>query len=150
MQEMQVTVGGICHPLPRPFFVLATRNPIEQEGTYRMPEGQLDRFMVMLKVDYPSRDDELEIVRRTTGVERPEVGRAIDRAVLDRASGVVRAMPVADHVLAAAIDLVRATRPDMPDAPNWLGESVRYGAGPRAGQFLVLSAKAHEIGRAHV
>jgi MoxR-like ATPase len=143
MQEMQVTVGGVRHPLPQPFFVLATRNPIEQEGTYPLPEGQLDRFMVMLKVGYPDRDDELEIVRRTTGTEEAAVKRVVDSERLARAAAVVRAMPVAEHVLATAIDLVRATRPDAPGGPGWIGEWVRYGAGPRASQFLVLSAKAH-------
>jgi len=143
MQEMQVTVGGVRHPLPRPFFVLATRNPIEQEGTYPLPEGQLDRFMMMLRVEYPGRDDELEIVRRTTTGESAVVVPAIDGASLTRAAGVVRALPVAEHVLAAAIDLVRATRPGSPEAASWIGEWVRYGCGPRASQFLVLSAKAH-------
>jgi MoxR-like ATPase len=143
MQEMQVTVGGVRHPLPRPFFVLATRNPIEQEGTYPLPEGQLDRFMALLTVGYPDRDDELEIVRRTTGTEVIAVGRVVDAASLARAAAVVRAMPVAEHVLATAIDVVRATRPGAPGAPPWMGEWVRHGAGPRASQCLVLSAKAH-------
>jgi MoxR-like ATPase len=143
MQELQVTVGGVRHPLPRPFFVLATRNPIEQEGTYPLPEGQLDRFMAMIRVAYPSRDDELEIVRRTTTGSPAVVERAIDAASLTRAAAVVRAMPVAEHVLAVAIDLVRATRPDSSEAVPWIREWVRYGCGPRASQFLVLSAKAH-------
>ncbi len=143
MQELQVTVGGVRHPLPRPFFVLATRNPIEQEGTYPLPEGQLDRFMAMLRIDYPGRDDELEIVRRTTAAAGPAVERVIDGESLARAAAVVRALPVAEHVLAAAIDLVRATRPGTSDAPTWIGEWVRYGCGPRASQYLVLSAKAH-------
>ena len=143
MQERQVTVGGVRHPLPQPFFVLATRNPIEQEGTYPLPEGQLDRFMMMLRVTYPDRDDELEIVRRTTAAEPLVVEPAIDGASLAQASAVVRAMPVAEHVLAAAIDLVRATRPGSPEAAPWIGEWVRHGCGPRASQCLVLSAKAH-------
>ena len=143
MQEMQVTIGGVRHPLPQPFFVLATRNPIEQEGTYPLPEGQLDRFMMMIRVAYPSRDDELEIVRRTTTGSPAVVERAIDGASLARAAAVVRALPVAEHVLATAIDLVRATRPESPEAVPWIREWVRYGCGPRASQFLVLSAKAH-------
>jgi MoxR-like ATPase len=143
MQEMQVTVGGVRHALPQPFFVLATRNPIEQEGTYPLPEGQLDRFMMMLRVTYPDRDDELEIVRRTTAAEPAVVQPAIDGASLARASEVVRAMPVAEPVLAAAIDVVRATRPGTPEAAAWIGEWVRYGCGPRASQCLILSAKAH-------
>jgi len=143
MQEMQVTVGGECHPLPRPFFVLATRNPIEQEGTYPLPEGQLDRFMVMLRVEYPDRDDEMEIVRRTTGAAQAAVAPVVDREALARAAELVRAIPVAEHVLHAAIDLVRATRPGSSGAPAWMAEQIRYGAGPRASQFLVLFAKAH-------
>ncbi|MFM8636060.1 MAG: AAA family ATPase [Planctomycetia bacterium] len=143
MQETQVTVGSVRHRLPRPFFVLATRNPIEQEGTYPMPEGQLDRFMMMLTIDYPGREDELEIIRRTTGADEPAVQPVIDRDALARASTLVRAMPVAGHVMEAAIDLVRATRPGTSEAPPWVGHWVRYGAGPRASQFIVLSAKAH-------
>ena len=143
MQELQVTVGGVRHPLPRPFFVLATRNPIEQEGTYPLPEGQLDRFMAMLRIDYPDRDDELEVVRRTTAAAEPAVEQVIDGESLARAAAVVRALPVAEHVLAAAIDLVRATRPGTPESPAWMREWVRYGCGPRASQALVLSAKAH-------
>ena len=143
MQELQVTVNGVRHPLPQPFFGLATRNPIEQEGTYPLPEGQLDRFMAMLRIDYPGRDDELEIVRRTTAAAGPAVERVIDGESLALATAVVRALPVAEHVLAAAIDLVRATRPGTPESPAWMREWVRYGCGPRASQSLVLSAKAH-------
>ena len=174
MQERQVTVGGGCHALPDPFFVLATRNPIEQEGTYPLPEGQLDRFMFLIRVDYPGGADELEIVRRTTGPTAAPIAPVIDRAALEAASRIVRAMPVAEHVMRHAVELVRATRPEAAEAPSWLRELVRYGAGPRASQFLVLAAKAraaldgrpcaeirdvmraaapvlrHQIGRAHV
>ncbi len=143
MQEGQVTVGGVCHPLPEPFFVLATRNPIEQEGTYPLPEGQLDRFMFLIQVDYPSGDDELEIVRRTTGPAAAPVAAAIDRASLAEAARLVRSMPVAEHVMRRAVTLARATRPRAPESPAWLSALVRYGAGPRASQFLVLAAKAH-------
>ena len=143
MQEGQVTVGGVCHPLPDPFFVLATRNPIEQEGTYPLPEGQLDRFMFLIRVDYPSGDDELEIVRRTTGPAAAPVAPVIDRAALAEAARLVRSMPVAEHVMRRAVALARATRPGVPEAPEWLSSLVRYGAGPRASQFLVLAAKAH-------
>lgn len=143
MQEGQVTVGGVCHPLPAPFFVLATRNPLEQEGTYPLPEGQLDRFMFLIRVDYPDDAEELEIVRRTTGPTAAPVTPVIDRATLADATRLVRSLPVADHVMKHAIDLVRATRPQAPEAPRWLPELVRYGAGPRASQFLVLAAKAH-------
>jgi MoxR-like ATPase len=143
MQEGQATVGGVRHPLPQPFFVLATRNPIEQEGTYPLPEGQLDRFLVMLRVDYPHRDEEMEIVRRTTGPAHAAVQPVVDGLTIDQASEVVRSLPVAEHVLRAAIDLVRATRPGGPEAPRWLADLVRYGAGPRASQALMLVAKAH-------
>lgn len=142
MQEGQVTIGGICHPLPQPFFVLATRNPIDQEGTYPLPEGQLDRFMALVRVDYPSRDDELEIVRRSAA-DAARLSAVVDRETLSMAARVVRALPIAEHVLRAAIDLVRATRPGSPESPRWAGDWLRYGAGPRASQHLVLSAKAH-------
>ena len=142
MQEMQVTVGGVCHGLPRPFFVLATRNPIDQEGTYPLPEGQLDRFMFMIRVDYPDGAEELEIVQRTTGPEPGPVRPVIDRESLAAAARLVRAMPVSEHVMRRAVDLVRSTRPAATESPAWLRELVRYGAGPRASQFLVLAAKA--------
>jgi MoxR-like ATPase len=143
MQEGQVTVGGACHRLPDPFFVLATRNPIEQEGTYPLPEGQLDRFMFLIRVDYPTADDELEIVRRTTGPAVAPIEPVIDRVALAEAARLVRSMPVAEHVMRRAVGLARATRPRAPEAPAWLDSLVRYGAGPRASQFLVLAAKAH-------
>jgi MoxR-like ATPase len=143
MQEGQVTVGGVCHPLPDPFFVLATRNPIEQEGTYPLPEGQLDRFMFLIRVDYPDGDDELEIVRRTTGPAVAPIEPVIDRVALAEAARLVRSMPVAEHVMRRAVGLARATRPGAPEAPEWISSLVRYGAGPRASQFLVLAAKAH-------
>ena len=143
MQEGQVTVGGVCHPLPDPFFVLATRNPIEQEGTYPLPEGQLDRFMFLIRVEYPSRDDELEIVRRTTGPAVAPIAPVLDRMALAEATRLVRSMPVAEHVMRRAVGLARATRPRAPEAPAWLDGLVRYGAGPRASQSLVLAAKAH-------
>ncbi|MFM1996418.1 MAG: ATPase RavA [Planctomycetota bacterium] len=141
MQEGHVTVGGTTHPLPQPFLVLATRNPIEQEGTYPLPEGQLDRFMFMLRVEYPDALEELEIVRRS-GDERPVVGPVVDRAAVDAARRIVRSLPVADHVLRRAVQLVRSTRPTAAESPAWLRDLVRFGAGPRATQFLVLAAKA--------
>jgi MoxR-like ATPase len=143
MQEAQVTVGGLAHPLPDPFFVLATRNPIEQEGTYPLPEGQLDRFMFLVHIDYPDGADELEIVRRTTGPTAAVAAPVIDREELAATSRLVRRVPVADHVMRHAIGLARATRPGSAEAPDWLRPLVRYGAGPRASQFLVLAAKAH-------
>lgn len=141
MQEGHVTVGGATHPLPQPFLVLATRNPIEQEGTYPLPEGQLDRFMFMLRVEYPDAVEELEIVRRS-GNEQPVFGPVVDRATLDAARRIARSLPVADHVLRRAVQLVRSTRPTAAESPLWLRDLVRFGAGPRASQFLVLAAKA--------
>ena len=142
MQEGHVTAGGVTHPLPRPFIVLATRNPIEQEGTYPLPEGQLDRFMFLIDVDYPRADEEIEIVRRSTGAEPAPIRPVADRAAVAAAARVVRALPVSEHVLRAAVDLARATRPGTVESPAWLPRLVRYGAGPRASHFLVLAAKA--------
>jgi len=142
MQEGNVTSGGTVHPLPQPFLLLATRNPIEQEGTYPLPEGQLDRFMLHLHVDYPDATEELEIVRRTTGAEPPVIAPVVDRATLARASEIVRSLPVADHVMRGAVELARATRPTAAESPAWLRRLVRFGAGPRASRFLVLAAKA--------
>ena len=152
MMERQVTIGGERHVLPDPFFVLATQNPIEQEGTYPLPEAQLDRFMFMVHVPYPTLDDEREILRRTTGEESAEptvVLRAEDLLELQHA---VRSVPVADHVLEYVLALTRGTRVRS-DAPlEFLREWVTWGAGPRASQFLVLGAKAHAAisGRNHV
>ena len=142
MQEGQVTVGGVTHPLPRPFLVLATQNPIEQAGTYPLPEGQLDRFLLMIRVDYPSPADELEIVRRTTGSESGEATPVVSGEELARASALVRELPMADHVMQACVDLPRATRPHDGSAPGWIGGMVEWGAGPRASQSLALAAKA--------
>jgi MoxR-like ATPase len=142
MQEGHVTAGGTTHSLPRPFLVLATRNPIDQEGTYPLPEGQLDRFMFLLRVDYPDSEDEIEIVRRTTGPAVPPITAVVDRSTIAAVSDTVRAIPVADHVMRRAVGIVRATRPGSAESPSWLRNLVRYGAGPRAAQFLVLAAKA--------
>jgi MoxR-like ATPase len=142
MQEGHVTAGGTCHPLPRPFLVLATRNPIDQEGTYPLPEGQLDRFMFLLRVDYPTGDDEFEIVRRSTGPAAAPIAAAVERETLAAVCDTVRAIPVSDHVMRCAVGIVRATRPGAAESPEWLRGLVRYGAGPRAAQFLVLAAKA--------
>ena len=142
MQECQVSVSGTTHPLPTPFFVLATQNPIEQEGTYPLPEAQLDRFMLLIRVNYPNDAEELEIVRRTTSKVAETTEPVVDVGELVFASTVVRSIPVAEHLLKYAIQLVRASRPDTPEAPAWVRELVRYGAGPRGSQFLVLAAKA--------
>jgi MoxR-like ATPase len=142
MQERQVTAGGRRHALPDPFFVLATQNPIEQEGTYPLPEAQLDRFLFKVFVTYPKPEEERRIYRITTGVDEPEI-----RAVLagDRVSALqrlVRRVPVSDHAIDYAMDLVRATRGPAHGGPAYIGEWVSWGAGPRAGQSLILAAKA--------
>ncbi len=142
MQEGQVTVGGATHALPRPFLVLATQNPIEQEGTYPLPEGQLDRFLAMVRVDYPTPQDELEIVRRTTGCDTGDATAVVTPDELEAASRCVRAVPMAEHVMAACVDLARATRPADAAAPEWIAGMVEWGAGPRASQSLALAAKA--------
>jgi MoxR-like ATPase len=151
MMEGQVTVGGRRHPLPNPFFVLATQNPIEQEGTYPLPEAQLDRFMFMIQVQYPTIDEEREILRRTTGGETSEPEKVIGAEELIEMQRVVRSIPVADRVYDYVLALTRGTRVKS-DAPlSFLREWVTWGAGPRASQFLVLGAKAHAAlaGRSH-
>jgi len=142
MQEHKVTVVGRTYGLAPPFFVLATQNPIEQEGTYPLPEAQLDRFMFMIEVQYPSRDEELGIARMTTGGELPELDHVITGEKLIACQQLVRRVPVPDHIYEFAVDLVRRTRPKSADAPEWLTPLVGWGAGPRAVQYLVLGAKA--------
>jgi MoxR-like ATPase len=152
MQEGRVTAGGEDLLLPRPFFVLATQNPVEQEGTYPLPEAQLDRFMFDIRLGYPSADEEVEILRATTGVAEGEVERVLDAERVLTLQRWVREVPAAENVLRYAASLVRATRPDDPSAPEPVRRWVRWGAGPRAGQALVLGAKAHALlaGRFHV
>jgi MoxR-like ATPase len=152
MQEHHVTAGAHTYPLPEPFFVLATQNPIEQEGTYPLPEAQLDRFMFNIKVDYPSREEELAIMKQTTGAGRIELAPVLDAEQILRLQGAVRQVVVAEHVFAYAADLVRATRPRDPAAPKFLAELVSWGAGPRASQYLILGGKARAVlhGRVHV
>jgi len=152
MMERQVTVGGQRHGLPDPFFVLATQNPIEQEGTYPLPEAQLDRFMFMVRVDYPTLDEEREILRRTTGGEEAKPSVVLDAEELSLMQRAVRSLPVADHVLDYALALARGTRVGSDTSLDYLKSWVTWGAGPRASQFLVLGAKAHAAiaGRHHV
>ena len=161
MQERQVTVGGVAHRLPSPFFVLATQNPIEQEGTYPLPEAQLDRFMLNIRIGYPTEAEELEIVTRTTGEHSVQTQSVLDAADLARAQSVVRRMPVAEHVARYALRLVRATRVGEraggatgteTDRPAMVRDYVAWGAGPRASQFLILAAKARALlsGHTHV
>ena len=152
MMERQVTIGGERHPLPDPFFVLATQNPIEQEGTYPLPEAQLDRFMFMVRVPYPTLDDEREILRRTTGDPTSQPDSVVSGAELLELQQAVRSIPVADHVLDYVLALTRGTRVRSDEPLEFLREWVTWGAGPRASQFLVLGAKAHAAiaGRNHV
>jgi MoxR-like ATPase len=145
MQERAVTVGGNTHPLPRPFFVLATQNPIEQEGTYPLPEAQLDRFMFALRVDYPSAEEELAIAKATTGSTLAAVNKLIGAEQLMQLQQLVRRVPISDHVAAYAVRLARATRPATAAAGDIVRKFVAWGAGPRAVQYLVLGAKARAI-----
>ncbi len=151
MQERHVTASGRTYSLPDPFFVLATQNPIEQEGTYPLPEAQLDRFTLNLRVLYPSAVEELEILRQTTGdsVEEPAVTLSADQIVT--LQGLVRRVPVAEHVFIYARDIVRASRPDQGESTEYVRKFVSWGAGPRAGQSLILCAKARALlaGRVH-
>ncbi len=145
MQEHQVTAGGQKYPLDEPFFVLATENPIEQEGTYPLPEAQLDRFMFNVRVDYPSRDEELEIMRLTTTTTQPQLKPVLGKDEILNLQETVRRVPVADPVLGYAVRLVRATRLDSPEAPAFVKESLSWGAGPRATQNLILGGKARAL-----
>jgi MoxR-like ATPase len=142
MQEHSVTASGDTMPLPNPFFVLATQNPIEQEGTYPLPEAQLDRFIFDIRVGYPSESDEVAILRATTGSAEVTVNRVVDEAGVLRLQRLTRDLPAAEPALKYAASLVRATRPDQPSVPQLVRKFVRWGAGPRAGQALVLGAKA--------
>jgi MoxR-like ATPase len=152
MQEHHVTAGGHSYHLPEPFFVLATQNPIEQEGTYPLPEAQLDRFMFNIIVGYPSRAEELDIMKRTTSVQKPKVEALLNGDQILALQEIVRQVVVADHVFAYAADLVRATRPRDAGVPKFIPELVAWGAGPRASQYLILGGKARAIlhGRLHV
>ena len=145
MQEHQVTVGGVRHRLGEPFFVLATQNPIEQEGTYPLPEAQLDRFMFNIMIDYPDEEEELEIVKRTTADLNVTVTRTLSAEDICKLSQIVRKVPVADHVARYALRLTRMTRRERPEAPEFIRDYVSWGAGPRASQYLVLGAKARAI-----
>ncbi|MDF1751314.1 MAG: AAA family ATPase [Verrucomicrobiales bacterium] len=142
MQERRVTIAGTSHKLEPPFFVLATQNPIEQEGTYPLPEAQLDRFMFMIGVTYPSRDEEIAIAKTTTGGDMPNLEPILDGDQVIAFQGLVRRMPVPDHIFQFAVDLVRRTRPESEDAPEWIKPLVGWGAGPRAVQYLILGARA--------
>lgn len=145
MQERQVTAGGEMRSLPSPFFVLATQNPIEQEGTYPLPEAQLDRFMFCISIDYPSEREELDIVKRTTADESPQVESVLAGDDLSLLAQVVRRVPIADHVAGLAVKLARMSRPQDSNAPECVKTFVTWGAGPRASQNIVLAAKARAV-----
>ncbi|MDC0383206.1 MoxR family ATPase, partial [Candidatus Marinimicrobia bacterium] len=144
MQEHKVTAGGKSYNLEKPFFVLATQNPIEQEGTYPLPEAQLDRFMFNLKIDYPSTTDEISIVRKTTTEEKEKTNSVMNQSEITEYQNLVKRVPISDNVLNYAVKIVSATRPSS-SSLDFIKESVDWGAGPRASQFLVLAAKAKAI-----
>ncbi|NLO44397.1 MAG: MoxR family ATPase [Candidatus Cloacimonetes bacterium] len=142
MQENTITSSNITWKLDLPFIVMATQNPIEQEGTYPLPEAQLDRFMFYIKIDYPSYEEELRIVENTTGVSDIEITPQLDARQIIELQQAIRSLPISDHVLQYAVRLARASRPDHPDADEEIKRWVSWGAGPRASQYLVLGAKA--------
>ena len=142
MQENKVTVLGKTYVLQPPFFVLATQNPIEQEGTYPLPEAQLDRFMFLIEVEYPSAAEEKQIARETTGATKQALSKLIDGEKIIAFQQLVRRVPVPDHLYDYAVEIVRKTRPAEPESPQWIKDTVGWGAGPRAVQYLILGAKA--------
>jgi MoxR-like ATPase len=142
MQEHRVTVVGKTFSLEQPFLVLATQNPVEQEGTYPLPEAQLDRFMFLIELDYPSETEEIQIARTTTGGALPQLAHLLSGEQILEQQALVRRVPVPDHIYSFAAKLVRKTRPQDPTAPAWLKPLVGWGAGPRAVQYLILGAKA--------
>ncbi|MDP7131586.1 MAG: MoxR family ATPase [Planctomycetota bacterium] len=145
MQELHITSGNEQFVLDPPFFVLATQNPIEQEGTYPLPEAQLDRFMFNIMVDYPEDDEEIEIYRRTTVLAEEQVNPVIDGETILKLQAIVRQVPVSDYLLSYVQNLVSATRPGREDAPDFVKEYISWGAGPRAGQYLIVGAKARAL-----
>jgi MoxR-like ATPase len=145
MQEHQVTVGGTRHRLPEPFFVLATQNPIEQEGTYPLPEAQQDRFMFNIRVDYPDEDEEFRIIEMTTSNVQPKLERVLSAADILEMQDIVRKVPAAPYVIRYAMKFTRLTRKDHGEVPDFIRDYVTWGAGPRATQYLVLGAKARAL-----
>lgn len=145
MQEYKVTAGGVTYSLDLPFFVLATQNPIEQEGTYPLPEAQLDRFMFNIMIDYPPFEQEIEIVATTTSGYQPVLSKVINREKIQQMQDLVRKVPASSHVIGYAVKLARASRPQGPEAIPFVREWVEWGAGPRASQYLILAAKARAI-----
>jgi MoxR-like ATPase len=142
MQEYAVTSGTVTRPLSKPFLVMATQNPIEQEGTYPLPEAQLDRFMFFINIDYPTMEEELLIADSTTGLEIPTISPQLSGEQIISFQQAVRSLPVSDHVLKYAVNLVRKSRPNTDEASKEIKQWVAWGAGPRASQYLILSAKA--------
>ena len=145
MQEHEVSAAGETYKLEEPFFVLATQNPIEQEGTYPLPEAQLDRFMFNLWVDYPSHEEETEIVKSTTSAYQPDLKIILDREEILKLQDLVRRVPVSDHVVNYAVNLVSNTRPNNNSVPKYIQDWISWGAGPRASQYLILGAKTRSI-----
>jgi MoxR-like ATPase len=143
MQERSVTVAGVRHVLPTPFFVLATQNPIEQEGTYPLPEAQLDRFMFNIPLDYPSFREEIDVVKNTTGIHKPLLNHVLDAEQILGFQQLIRKIPVADNVLEYAVTLATRTRPNTQGATQMVNNYISWGAGPRASQYLVLGAKCN-------
>ena len=143
MQERSVTVAGIGHKLPSPFFVLATQNPIEQEGTYPLPEAQLDRFMFNIPLDYPSYEEEISVVKKTTGVKKTDLKHVLNAEQILAFQQLVRKIPIADNVLEYAVSLATKTRPNTARATDMVNSYISWGAGPRASQYLVVGAKCH-------
>lgn len=141
MQEQKITILGQSHKLTAPFFVLATQNPVEQEGTYPLPEAQLDRFMFLIEIDYPDRSEEIEIARSTTGTKLPDLEHLLCAEKVIAYQDLCRRIPVPEHIYEFAVDLVRRTRPNSEESPDWLKPLVGWGAGPRAVQYLILGAK---------
>jgi MoxR-like ATPase len=141
MQEFEVTVGNQTFALKKPFLVFATQNPIEQEGTYPLPEAQLDRFMFNIFIDYPSFDEEKEIVKRTTSGKNIEIQKVMDSYEINNLQQIISQLPVSEHIIEYAVRLVRATRPNSDDAPELIKKWVNWGAGPRASQYLIIAAK---------
>ena len=152
MQEKRISSGGVDYELDKPFFVLATQNPIEQEGTYPLPEAQLDRFLFNVLVKYPSHREEIDIMRNVTGAEEPELKEVLDGPAIMEFQRLIRRVPVADHVFEYAAALVRATRPDESEAPDFVKKFMAWGAGPRASLNLILAGKSRAAlrGRCHV
>jgi MoxR-like ATPase len=144
MQEFEITYGGQTYPLDRPFFILATQNPIEQAGTYPLPEAQLDRFLLYIKIGYPSAEEELAILNHTTGTRRPVVEAVLGGSEIRQLQGLVREVAISEELVRYVAELIRATRPDT-TGHAYVREWVRWGAGPRAGQALILTAKARAL-----